>query len=301
MRRQLQLVVLLLLVTGAAQAQDAPDALKRTVLEEPVKIVVGYQDGGIGATAKGDYATPFGHFVGNFTPGYTYGLDGTWTSNPDKPDQVEFSGGVGLVELNAGFPRLCGFVRILGKNGQFEKDKQIKKVNQLVAGATVEYVPAAFSHWVINMVSIPVDQVPTTNPCLGMTADERAKHPECKIKPGPPLEAPPKFTIGYYHPFRSDGDIELPEKIDADKITATFEADNRIGKKLRVVANLSGTYALKGNKEFGGKIDVGIGFPSVSERFTPVVKYVSGEKDGFKVDSAVILGVILDFAKTFGR
>ena len=49
------------------------------------------------------------------------------------------------------------------------------------------------------------------------------------------------------------------------------------------------------------EIDVGIGLPSVSDKFTPNVKYVSGEKDGFKVDRAVILGVILDFAKTFGR
>jgi hypothetical protein len=133
-----------------------------------------------------------------------------------------------------------------------------------------------------------------------MTAEQRAKHPECKIKPGRALEAPPKFTFGYYHPLRTQGDAGLPEKIEANKITATFAADNVIGTKLplRVVANLSGTYTISGSdKEFGGKIDVGVGFPSVSEKFTPMVKYVSGEKDGFKYDQAVILGFLMDFAK----
>src|SRR4028119_1242872 len=84
--------------------------------------------------------------------------------------------------------------------------------------------------------------------CLGMTADQRAKHPECKIKSGRALEAPPKFTFGYYHPLRTEGDAGLPEKIEANKITATFAADNVIGTKipLRVVANLSGSYAVSG-------------------------------------------------------
>ncbi|MHB0968390.1 MAG: hypothetical protein ACYC7A_04825 [Thermoanaerobaculia bacterium] len=70
---------------------------------------------------------------------------------------------------------------------------------------------------------------------------------------------------------------------------------------LRIIANLSGTYTVSGDKDFGGKIDVGIGFPAVSEKFTPIVKYVSGEKDGFEYDKAVIVGIIMDFAKGFLR
>jgi hypothetical protein len=319
--------------------ESIEDQLKKTLLEDPVKLVVGYQDQGVGATAKGNYVAPLGRRIGRFTRGVTYGVDGAWTSNPDKPDQVEFSGGFGLVELNDGYPRFSGFVRIMGKNGEFEKDDSVQKVNQLLAGAVVEYVPLAWSKWAIDQVSDDLevspffcyaltkddltnhpecaaivtcrdlspaerdgrDECEVFDPCLGLTSSERARFPGCKIRPGPPLQVPPRFTFGYYHPVRTDGDANLPENIDAGKVTATFEADNVVGARfpLRLVANISGTYALGGDKEFGGKIDVGVGLPQLSEKFTPIVKYVSGEKDGFEYDQAVILGVIVDFAKTF--
>ena len=301
-RRLTQLVVLALLTIGA-RAQDLP-VVNKSFLQDSLKIAAGYQDGGLGATAKGDYVTAFGHIRNNFTPGFTYGVDGNWNSRTGKPDQIEFSGGVGLVEVNPGFPRWSAFARLLGKNGEFEKDKTIHKVNQILAGATVEYVPSLFSDWVLKRVTMPVDEFDASDPCYQLTAPQRAKHPECKVKVVRTLEAPPKFTLSYYHPIRTRGDVDLPEKIDAGKFTTTLEADNTVlnttSVPLRIVANLSATYPTRGaDKKLKGKIDVGVGFPSVSEKFTPMVKYVSGEKDGFKYERAIIVGVLFDFAKTF--
>jgi len=278
------------LMTNALFAQQ------KTLLTDPVKVVIGYEDGGIGATAKGEYVTAFGKPLAQFTPGATYGIDGMWNSKPDKLDQVEFSAGVGLVEMNAGYPRWSGFLRAVGKNGQFRKDAEIEKVNQILAGVTIEYVPPFFSRWVLRKVTIPVDQFPADSPCLTLTAEERAQHPECKVKVTKTLQSPPRFTLSYYRPVHTRGDTELPEKIDANKITSTFEADNLVFEKsklpLRVVANLSATY----HHELTGRIDIGVGLP-LSEKFTPIVKYVSGEKDGFKYDKAVIVGILLDLAK----
>jgi len=267
-------------------------AQEKTLLTDPVKVVVGYEDGGIGATAKGEYVTAFGKPVAQWSPGATYGIDGAWNSKADKPDQVEFSAGAGLVEMNAGYPRWSGFLRMLGKNGQFEQDAKLEKVNQILAGVTIEYVPRLFSDWVSKKVTIPVDQFPADSPCLTLTAEERAKHPECKVKVTKTLQSPPHFTLSYYHPLRTRGDVALPEKIVAHKLTSTFEADNIIFENsklpLRVVANLSATY----HHELTGKIDAGVGLP-LAGKFTPIVKYVSGEKDGFKYDKALIVGILL--------
>ncbi len=275
---------------------NAMFAQEKTLLTDPVKVVIGYEDGGIGATAKGEYVTAFGKPVTMWAPGATYGIDGAWNSKAEKPDQVEFSAGAGFVQMNPGYPQWSGFVRVLGKNGQFVKDAKIEKVNQILAGVTLEYVPPFFSAWVLKKVTIPVEQFPADSPCLTLTAEERAQHPECKVKVTKTLQSPPHFTLSYYHPLRTRGDVALPEKIEAHKVTATFDADNRVFEKtklpLRIVANLSATY----HHELTGKIDVGVGLP-LSEKFTPIVKYVSGEKDGFKYDKALIVGILLDLAK----
>lgn len=378
--------VLIAAIASAQEADKPKDALaellNHTFLEKPIKIVAGFQDGGLGATANGDYASSLGKpvdiaVIGRSIYGYTYGVDGAWNSKPKKPDQVEFSGGLGLIELNPGFPRFSVFLRVLGKNGQVEKYQQIQKVNQVLTGFAVEYVPRRWSEWTLDKVSttnfqcagLPPEerakrpdcqiltkcaaltedergksvacknepfsyscygmteeearQHPECAPvpacmklsfedlpkhseckrvdrCLYMTKDERAKHGICRIKQTAALEAPPKFTIGYYHPFRTDGNADLPEKIEADKVTATFEADSTVfsgsALPIRFLANLSATYATRGDHKTAGKIDVGFGLPRLTDKV--VLKYVSGEKDGFKYDRAIILGVVLQFAQS---
>lgn len=335
MRRALVGAVFVLSVTSVL-AVDLPT---KKVSVGPFDLAFGF-DKGLAATAKGEYVSAIGNLKpgDSYTPGYTLNLDAIGNTSSKKADNATIAGGFGLVSVDTSsfFPKLAGFLQMQAKTGQVEKtgSSGFDRVNQVTVGATVEYVPDLFIDFIMHghrlketlpFVLARCDKLTdaqrqTDSTCIradlelrcAAIGDDARNDPQCKKlledaeKTQGAIEAPPTFVLGYFHPLRtSGGDAgDLPNGIEADKITLEFVADNHLpgirfprGKTLHVTANLSATYATSGNnKNLAGKVDIGLGI-DVTKNFTPIIKYVSGKKDGFTFDKSVIVGFLLDMSK----
>jgi hypothetical protein len=328
--------VLMFLCAMSAFAVDLPT---KKVSVGPIDLTLGF-DSGLALTASGEHVSTIGSIkdTDTFARGYTLNIDAIANTSAKKADNATLGGGFGLVSVDPSsfFPRLAGFVQMQAKTGQAENDanSHFDRVNQIAAGATVEYVPTLFIDFIMQghrltetlpMVLAHCDKLTDAarladSACVradlelrcAAIGDEAKSDPTCKKlfedaeKTHGAIEAPPMFVLGYFHPLRtSGGDIgSLPDAIEADKITFSFVADNHLprirlyrDRTLHVTANLSATYPTTGgDRKLSGKIDVGFGV-DVTEKFTPVIKYVSGKKDGFTYDKSVILGVLIDLNK----
>jgi hypothetical protein len=328
--------VLIFLCAMSAFAVDLPT---KKVSVGPIDLTLGF-DKGLALTASGEHVSTIGSIsdTDKFAPGYTLNIDAVANTSAKKADNATLAGGIGWVSVDPGsfFPRLAGFIQMQAKTGQAENDanSHFDRVNQIVAGATVEYVPTLFIDFIMQghrlketlpMVLAHCDKLTDAarledHTCVradlelrcAAIGDDAKNDPACKKllddaeKTHGAIEAPPLFVLGYFHPLRtSGGDIgDLPDAIEADKITFAFEADNHLprvrlyrDRTLHVTANLSATYPTTGSdRKITGKIDVGFGV-DVTKTFTPIIKYVSGKKDGFTYDKSVILGVLIDLSK----
>jgi len=311
-----------------------PDLPKKKFSFGPFDLTLGY-DKGAAATLKGEYVTALGAIDSrsHFTWGSTLNVDAVGNTSSKKADNATFGAGIGRVSVkpNSFFPDLAAFLQVQGKTGQVDKDtgSGFDRVNQVAVGGTVEYVPKVFlnfvmkGHETINLeeegkrcAKLSTDDRAKDSRCLLLdcsllSEDELKKDASCKAiieaarKNASAIEAPPMLAFGFFHPLRtSGGDAgDLPNGVEADKLTVEFVADNHVGspvykdKSLHVTANLSLTYPTNGaDKKVQGKVDVGIGI-DLSNKFTPIVKYVSGKKDGFTYDKSVIVGFLLDLTK----
>ena len=327
--------IFMLLCTIATMAAAAtPNLPKKKFSFGPFDLTLGY-DHGAAATLKGEYVTALGAIdsKSHFTWGSTLNVDAVGNTSSRKADNATFGAGIGRVSVkpNSFFPDLAAFLQVQGKTGQVAKDgaSGFDRVNQVAVGGTIEYVPKAFLRFVMKgHESINLEE--EGNRCVALSSDERAKDAGCQLldcsllgedelkndatckalieaarKKAGAIEAPPMFAFGFFHPLRtSGGDIgDLPNGVDANKITVEFVADNHVGRPiykdqpLHVTANLSVTYPTSGaDKKLERKLDVGVGI-DLTAKFTPIVKYVSGKKDGFTYDKSVIVGFLLDLTK----
>lgn len=304
-RRHCLSVAVALVVTLSAAGQ--PKLTKKFKLG-PVTTALGYADGGAAATIKGEYIDTIGEIRHGFARGYGLNIDGIANSSKKQPDNLSLGGSIGFVDTTTAYPRSAIFLQLQGKTGQYKDEtaNALRRANQLVVGITAEFVPKRFTDWVLNKVKAE-DGGFTIDPChtdpVAMKTDECKAILEKEQKEAAPLELPPRFVIGLYRPLTTSGDqIKLPDGLESDKLTAEFIADNRIGVKffgrpVRITASLAATYPITGDeKKLKGKVDLGVGL-DVSKKFTPVVKYISGNKDGFTYSNSVLVGILWDFAK----
>lgn len=288
-------------IVASASIAAAADgkSISKTIAADPVKIAVGYQNGGVGATAKGELTTAFGAIRNGFTPGFNYGVDGTWNADAKKPDHIGIAARIGLVQTNPGVPALSAFVDLEARNGQYQSGDKLEKVNQVLAGITARWVPQYFTNLILDAAGAGSAADYQMKPCdaPNVTPEERKKCDEADKEPSPVLQFPPHVSLSYYHPVRNKSGAALPEGIEADKITLSFDVDNHLYPRLKMpphlILSLSATKPMTGKeKKLETKIDAGIGI-DVGTKFTPIVKYVSGKKDGFKFDRQLILGLLL--------
>jgi hypothetical protein len=311
MRRVLTFGLAVLAAASVLNA-DMPQLPTKKISVGPIDITLGF-DKGLGGTAKGEYVSAIGEITdaNAFAPGYTLNLDAAGNTSSKKADNATLAGGIGWVSVDPSsfYPKFAAFLQAQAKTGQVEKTSGsgFDRVNQVVIGATVEYVPQTLVDFVTKGHSVDPAKISAVQlRCSVLTEDEACKKLlEDLEKSAGKIEAPPFFSAGYFHPLRtSGGDAgDLPNGIEANKITVEFVADNHLpgihpfGKPLHVTANLSATYPMTGSdKKLQGKIDVGVGL-DLTSTFTPILKYVSGEKDGFTYDKSVLVGFLFDLAK----
>jgi hypothetical protein len=306
----------LFLLASTAAAAELPHLPSNRLSVGPIDITLGFSSG-LAGTAKGEYVSAIGQIddSARFTPGYTLNLDAIGNTSSRKADNARLAGGLGLVSVDpkSFFPKLAGFIQVQAQTGQVNRQSGsgFDRVNQVVLGATVEFVPAVFTNFIMKGHQPTTPMSEDALRCATLTADQLKQDPECRQlidearrKQGA-IEGPPMFVFGYFHPLRtSGGDIgDLPNGVEANKFTVELIADNHLpgirlfGRPLHVTANLSGTYPATGaDKRLEGKIDVGLGI-DLTRRLKPLLKYVSGRKDGFTYNKSVIAGFLLDLAK----
>jgi hypothetical protein len=335
-KRVLVSVLFLALTAEVLHGADVPELPKKKISVGPFDLTLGY-DKGLAGTLKGDYVTALGDIASQsrFTWGSTMNVDAVGNTSAKKADNATLAAGLGRVSVDprSFFPALAGFLQVQAKSGQVARTSGtgFDHVNQVALGGTVEWVPSPFITFIMQGHRPSVPLLDVERRCNSLSAGDRAKDPQCQLldcsllsadqlKDNPTckalidaarkkegaIEAPPTFVLGYFHPLRtSGGDIgDLPNGIDANKVTLEFVADNHLphvviyrDKTLHVTANLSATYPTTGSdKKVQGKVDIGLGI-DLTPKFTPIVKYVSGKKDGFTYDKSVIVGFLLNLAK----
>lgn len=287
------LAALLVIYLAASAIAEEPSANEQAKSSgsNPFKFTFGLQEkGGVGASLKGQDVRLLGGGASHATFVIS-AVDAHWDSKADSPDQamVSLKPGMVLFRPKAGlFYDLAATLDVSQRFGQFKTtDDKTGNVSQTLAGVNVIWIPRIF-HRLVEPEEIDEDED---------IADCWFEEKGCPKVKAIPLDMPPTVTFTYYRAFNESTDVAaLPKGIESDKIIGRFSGDLPIvrGSRVRVIFDLSATKPTSGvDRDLQKKAELALGVRMA--KFTPIIKYVTGEEGGFKYDRQVLLGLLWRF------
>jgi hypothetical protein len=299
-----------------AWADDDETSTTAPATKDPFDVTVGFDpdSNNFGATMKGsrmyfDEKRIYDSSNPNFNPwraAYAeVSTDAYWGASPDALNNASVSfrpglmrwfsrtvtaNGVAINQDTLNHLEIYADARV--KYGQFKgesADAAVLNVNQTLVGAGVDWAFAgALVRWIASQ-----------EPDDGTGDDPFAAGTESN------LDATPVLSLRYYHVIdTSDSPQDVPAGIDADKLVMQFKGDLSVPRisfgetRLRFLFDAKATYPTRGSeRDVETFVDIAIAAKMPNVDVQPVVRYVSGENEGFTFDKQILAGFLWNFAR----
>lgn len=179
------------------------------------------------------------------------------------------------------------------KYGQFKGeagDATAVNVNQTLIGAGVDWgFAGALVRWIASQA--PDDGGANGDPFEAGTESN--------------LDATPVLSLRYYHVIdTSDSPQDVPAGIEADKLVMQLKGDLSVPRisfgetRLRFLFDAKATYPTRGDRrDVETFVDIAIAAKLPNLDVQPVIRYVSGDNEGFQFDKQILAGFLWNFTK----